>query len=354
MILINKKKYYISILLGIIFFIQFSCSKKTDNVTPLVTSDNYNLTIPLGLGQMNIPSDNPLTNKGVSLGKMLFYDPILSGNNKMACASCHLQNYAFTDSSNALSEGIDGKIGTRNSMPLFNLGYATQFFWDGGAKDLESQVVGPIQNPVEMHQNLAEAITELNQSTKYPKLFSDAFGTTPITTLQLMKAIAQFERTLLSANTKYDKYKAGQQTLTQEELNGLAIFTNPQKGDCNHCHTLGGTFTDFEYRKNGLDSISNDKGRALITLKEFDNGKFKTPTVRNLKFTAPYMHDGRFKTLEEVVQHYNVGFKYPANLDANLKFAKKGRISPQEEKDLIAFLNTLNDESLTTNPNFKK
>lgn len=315
----------------------------------------YTINIPQGMPQMVIPANNPLTVEGIALGRKLFYDPILSGNNTMSCASCHKQQFAFVDSSLQYSIGIDNIAGTRNAMPLFNLGWNTKgFFWDGGAADIESQVIGPIQNPVEMHENLGNAIAELNAHAEYPALFEKAFGAGEITTPKLMKAIAQFERTIISANSKYDKYVRGETTLTQQEFNGLQLYTDMAKGDCNHCHVLGSTFTDFEYRNTGLDSLPVDRGRYLITLNPTDDGKFKTPTLRNIALTAPYMHDGRFTDLQQVLNFYNTGFHYTQNLDATLQTAVKGRLTGAEIQDLISFLNTLTDTEFTSNPAFSK
>ena len=315
----------------------------------------YNLEIPKGFSAMRVPPDNPLTVEGVDLGKRLFFDPILSGDNTQSCASCHNQKFAFTDNNSQFSKGITGAVGNRNSMPLFNLGWSTTFFWDGGVPNLESQVIGPITNPIEMHEDLEVALAELNAHKEYPSLFNAAFGTDSITTKLLMFAIAQYERTLISGDSKYDKWKRNEPgiAMTAEELNGLDLFQDQTKGDCNHCHSLGSTFTDFEFRNTGLDSIPVDKGLGRITMKASDDGKFKTPSVRNLAFTGPYMHDGRFKTLDEVVEFYNTGFHYTTNLDPNLVTMPKGRLTPQDKKDIIAFLNTLNDYSFITNPKFQ-
>jgi cytochrome c peroxidase len=310
------------------------------------------ISTPLGLPAQPIPPSNPLTVEGVALGRKLFYDPILSGNNQQSCASCHNQTFGFTDNNLAFSIGIDGIAGTRNSMPLFNLGYASNFFWDGGAATLESQVVGPITNPVEMHEEIPNCVTELNNHPEYPSLFKKAFGSDSVTIAMVMKAIAQFERTLLSGNSRYDRYVRGTASLTPQEQNGLHIFQAASKGDCTHCHTMGGTFSDFGYRNTGLDSIPADSGRAIITMNMTDAGKFKTPSLRNIALTAPYMHDGRFNTLQQVIDHYNTGFHYPFNLDPNLRNAVKGRMNQQEMDDLIAFLMTLTDSSLVVNPAF--
>lgn len=330
-----------------------SC-KKDDGSNPQQGPTPYTLAIPKGLPQMQIPADNPLTVEGIALGRRLFYDSILSGNQRMACGSCHNQNFAFTDSTLQFSVGIDKLPGTRNAMPLFNLGYQKKFFWDGGAADLESQVIGPIQNPVEMHAVLGDVIGRLNAHSDYPALFKQAFGTDKITSALLMKAIAQFERTMVSGNSKFDKYKRGEATLTAQEMNGMTLFEAEDKGDCNHCHSLGSTFSDFEFRNNGVDSIYADPGRYKITLLGTDSGKFKTPSLRNIALTTPYMHDGRFKTLQECLTHYNTGFHYSPTLDPALSSQVKGRMSAQDMADIIAFLNTLTDEDFTKDARFKK
>lgn len=315
---------------------------------------HYNLDIPAGLPPMPIPADNPMTVEGVALGRKLFYDNILSANNTMSCASCHqLRNYTV-DSNLALSVGIDGIAGTRNSMPLFNIGYSKTFFWDGGAPNLESQVLGPIANPVELHADINQVISKVQSHPEYPSLFKKAFGTDIVSSKLLMQAIAQFERTMISANSKYDQWKRGETVLTAEEMRGLAVYESDTKGDCVHCHGIGSTFTDFEFRNTGLDSIPVDKGRALITLLASDEGKFKTPSLRNITKTPPYMHDGRFKTLRECIDHYNMNFHYTKNLSPELKDAIKGRMSEQDISDLIAFLRTLTDYEFINNKNLDK
>ncbi len=331
-----------------------ACEKQIENPAAPEELTPYTLQIPSGFPAMVIPADNPMTVEGVALGKRLFFDPILSGNNTMSCATCHMQKFGFSDSTNQFSTGIDGLKGPRNAMPLINLGWANDFFWDGGAANLESQVVGPIQNPLEMHQDLAGAVAELNAHPEYPALFKKVYGGTVVTTSMLMKAIAQFERTLISGNSKYDQYLKGNYTMTPAESRGMNLFADPRKGDCNHCHVLGGTFTDFEYRNTGLDSIAVDKGRELITLKVPDRGRFKTPTLRNIAVTGPFMHDGRFKTLLECVEHYNTGYKYTLNLDPNLENSVRGRMNLAEMNDIVAFLQTLTDEEFLSNPAFKQ
>jgi cytochrome c peroxidase len=335
-------------------FIFSSCSKDVpvpgDDVaqgpTPL------NIQAPFGFPQLIIPQNNPTTLEGVALGRKLFYDPILSGNNAMSCASCHAQNFGFTDHENTLSTGIDGIAGTRNSMPLFNLAWAPALLWDGGAADLESQVLAPITSPIEMHEDLTNALDELNAHSEYPALFEKAFGTKSATSFLLMKAIAQFERTMISADSRYDRYIRGDAQFSEQEIRGMNLFSDMNKGDCNHCHTLGGLFTDFGYRNTGLNLEYNDQGRFLITLNESDKGKFKTPSLRNIALTAPYMHDGRFETLLECVQHYNTGFQQHPNLDPALAFSVHGRLSQTEMEDIVAFLHTLTDSAFIANQAF--
>lgn len=344
-------RYFLPIFL--LLFLGYSCDKNPvnpDGTTP------YKLNLPSNMPSMPIPADNPLTVEGVALGKKLFYDPILSGDNTQSCGSCHRQHYAFVDSTLKFSVGIDKIQGKRNIMPLFNLAWGKGFFWDGGAANMESQVIGPIQNPVEMHESLVNVDAKLKAHPEYPALFKKAFGKDTITIPLLMKAIAQFERTLVSASSRYDKYARGEAggTLSDQEIRGMNIFQDHEKGDCNHCHVLGSTFTDFEYRNTGLDSIAIDSGRARITLKPIDLGKFKTPSLRNIEFTAPYMHDGRFATLEECVNHYNVGFHYASNLDGNLVGMVKGRMSAQDVQDLVAFLKTLSDYEFIADSRFAK
>jgi len=342
--------------LGVLIFILYSlvallqaCKKEEEQTQTKSGPTPYNLQVPSSLPSLAIPADNPLTVEGVALGRKLFYDPVLSGNNQQSCGSCHNQSYGFTDNNRQFSTGIDGLVGTRNSMPLFNIGYASGFFWDGGASSMESQVVGPITNPIEMHESLANCVSELQQDSIYPALFKKAFETDSITISLVMKAIAQFERTMLSGNSRYDKYMKGQATLTAQELNGKALFEDFTKGDCIHCHTLGRNFTDFTYRNNGLDSIPADSGRAKITLNPNDLGKFKVPSLRNIEVTAPYMHDGRFSTLQQVLTHYNTGFHFASNLDPNIRLAVKGRMTQQDMDDIIAFLRTLTDQDFLTN-----
>jgi cytochrome c peroxidase len=339
----------------IIAFFVIVCGCKKE-VVPGTSTDAtpYPFTKPSNLPAVEIPANNPMTYEGIKLGKKLFYDPILSGNNTLSCGSCHNQENGFTDNNKQYSFGINGEIGVRNSMPLFNLVYDRHFFWDGGASDLESQVAGPITNPIEMNQDIAELLQELNSDAVYPSLFKKAFGSLPITSNMVLRAIAQFERTMISSNSKFDQYIRNEVAFTEAETRGMNLFSDMQKGDCNHCHTLGGTFTDYDFRNTGLDSVYTDQGRYIITGLASDIGKFKTPSLRNIAVTAPYMHDGRFTSLTQCVEHYNTDFHYTQNIDPVLASSVKGRLNQNEISDIVAFLNTLTDTDFLNNPQFKK
>ena len=304
-----------------------------------------------------IPSNNPQTEEGVLLGKKLFFDPILSDDGSLACAGCHNATNAFTDTAR-FSDGIDGLFGNRNAMPLFNLAwnYDNTFFWDGRDLGLENQVFEPITNPLEMHSTWEAVAEKLQAHPEYPELFNAAFGSQTIDSVLVSKAIAQFERTLISANSKFDKFLLGTANLTPEESNGFTVFMDESKGDCFHCHGSDNNplWTDNKFHNNGLDSTFSDLGLGNVTGDPADNGKFKTPSLRNLAFTAPYMHDGRFETIEEVINHYSEGLQNSTTIDPLMKKVDQGgvQLSLQEKADLKAFLLSLSDTDFINNPNF--
>ncbi len=336
--------------IGIIGLLLYSCGKELPETTP------YPLQIPHGLPSMVIPSDNPLTVEGVELGRKLFYDPLLSKNNLQSCASCHQQSLGFTDHGVRFSVGVDGISGIRNSMPLINLGWSPRFFWDGRALTLEQQIFQPVTNPIEMNTTWPEVEDKLNNHPIYPDLFYKAFGIERIDSVHVSKAIAQFIRTMISGNSKFDKFLRQQAVLTPSEMNGLNIYTT-EKGDCFHCHGFDGSaqFTDFMFHNNGLDTDAEmtDSGLMAVTGNPGDKGKFKTPTLRNIEVTAPYMHDGRFATLEEVIEHYDQGGKPSSTVDPLMKHVGTGlNLTAQEKLDLINFLKTLTDEEFLTDPKF--
>lgn len=290
---------------------------------------------------------NPLTEAKIQLGRHLFYDPILSRDTSISCASCHSQYSAFTHVDHDLSHGIDDRIGRRNSPALMNLAWATSFMWDGAVNHLDMQALAPISHEDEMGDDLNNVIAKLEGTEKYPLLFAKAFGDVAITGERLLKAIAQFELILISANAKYDKVQRGELVFTEQETKGYAVF----KQHCNSCHTEP-LFTNNDFANNGLpvDTTLNDQGKMEITQQEADAFKFKVPTLRNVEFSYPYMHDGRFERLYEVIQHYTEGIKTSPTLAPEL--GQGIELSHEEKVDLTAFLLTLTDKEFLFNPKF--
>ncbi|MNK49220.1 Cytochrome c551 peroxidase precursor [compost metagenome] len=323
----------------------------------------YSLSYPSNFGnRISIPKNNPTSKAGVYLGRHLFYEGLLSANNKISCSSCHEQKRAFTDG-RTFSIGVDGSKTSRNSMALVNLLWTRKFFWDGRTTGLEAQAAFPLSNPHEMGQPLAVSAAKLRRAPKYPALFKNAFGDTAITPERITQAIAQFERTLISAGSPYDKYLAKTYIPSTLELEGMQLFnTMPQPGkkirgaDCAHCH--GGVKTYLElFHNNGLDEISADQGIAAITGLDSDHGRFKIPTLRNIALTAPYMHDGRFSSLQQVLDHYSEHLKQKhlspfLKGSSNKTGATSLQLSAHEKKAVIAFLNMLTDTAFTRNPEF--
>jgi len=315
------------------------------------TAHPYSLPIPDSFPQTALPADNPLTVEGIALGKRLFFDPRLSGNGKQSCASCHRPDAAFSDSGRAHSLGIDGLRGTRRTMPLFNLAWSAPYTWDGRRERLRDQAIAPIVNEREMHASLYSVIARLAAESRYPAMFRSAFGPGSITSARLGLALEQYLLTVISADSKFDRAASGKAAFTDQEKRGLLLFVteyDPARGrigaDCFHCH--GGTlFSDYRFTNNGIDEHFADRGRALVTMQESDAGKFKTPSLRNIAITGPYMHDGRFKTLEEVIEHYTRGIHRTATLDPNIaKHPDAGmELSADDKAALAAFLRTLTD-----------
>lgn len=330
------------------------CNKETTPKPPteVYNPTPYELVIPQGFPQMIIPDDNPMTVEGVELGRRLFYDPILSDDNTQSCASCHAPTFAFTDNQKQFSTGIDGLEGTRNSMAVMNVGWMPNLFWDGRAMGVEEQALEPVPNPIEMHQSWPDAMAKLNADADYPDLFFEAFGSKNIDSTMVTKAIAQFERTLISSNSKWDRYLRGEANLSLTESKGFEIFFT-EKGDCFHCHSTI-LFTDNLFHNNGLDSEFTDQGLFDVTGNNNDIGKFKTPTLRNLEFTGPFMHDGRFETIEEVVEFYSHDVQWSPTVDPLMKKVQQGgiQLNDDEKESLIAFLKTLTDTTFVNNPEF--
>lgn len=289
---------------------------------------------------------NPLTEEGFQLGRHLFYDPILSRDNTISCQSCHLQQTGFTHVDHQLSHGIEGKIGTRNAMVLINLAWNKNFMWDGGVNNIEMQAINPITSPFEMDETLENVVTKLQNSSKYRTLFFKAFGDEKVTSQRLLKALAQFTVMLKSSNSKYDKVMRKEAVYNEREQRGYDLF----KVNCASCHKEP-LFSNDKFENNGLaiDTTLNDFGRIKITNKKEDYLRFKVPTLRNVQYTFPYMHDGRFKTLTEVVKHYN-----SLGNDKSLpkELAKPMQLSDNDRVDLVLFLTTLTDKEFLFDKRF--
>lgn len=313
-----------------------------------------NLAVTRRFPQVSLPVDNPLTREGVELGRRLFQEARLSSDGTLSCASCHQQERAFADLGRR-SLGVGGRAGTRNAPALFNLAWQDHFFWDGRVKTLREQVLLPVQDKNEMNETLPRMVAKLESDATYRTSFTQAFGSPGVTAERVALALEQFLLTLVSQESRFDRAARKAIQLTESEKRGLQLFVtefDPARGlrgaDCFHCH--GGTlFKSQQFANNGLELMERDVGRMAVTGNEMDRGKFKTPSLRNIAYTAPYMHDGRFATLEEVIEHYSGGVKRSATLDPNLaKHPERGlQLTSQEKADLVAFLKTLSDESFT-------
>lgn len=307
--------------------------------------------------------DNPLTVEGVKLGRMLFYEKNLSKDGSISCASCHKQENAFSDP-RQFSEGVGGLKGKRQAMAIFNTAWHTnEFFWDGRAHLLRDQALKPIQDPVEMNETLENMVAKLESDKNYTDQFIRAFGDGEVSAERVSLALEQFMNSIVSNRSKYDRFLAGEATLTDSEERGRVLFFaeyNPgfpevSGADCAHCHG-GNNFDNNRYMNNGLDeeATQTDIGREKVSGSPEDRAKFKVPSLRNVALTAPYMHDGRFTTLEEVVAHYDHGIKSSPTVDPALAYtAQTGlMLTVQDKADLIAFLKTLTDEPLTTDERY--
>ena len=333
----KTKFIYISLILVAIILLN---SFIDDNPYFKITKADVELTIPKGFPKPIYNFDkNKLTPERFVLGRKLFYDPFLSKDSSTSCSSCHQRIAAFAHIDHALSHGINGLIGKRNVMSLQNLIWRDAFMWDGGVNNLEIQPINPITNPIEMNETLANVVNKLKHNAEYVQSFREAYNDTLINSERVLKTLAQFTGLMISSNSHYDKYIEGKEEFTEAELNGLKIF----KTKCANCHS-GSLFTDNSYRNNGLkpDTALKDKGRGLITGKDEDNNKFKVPTLRNVEMTYPYMHDGRFRNLQQVVNHYSAPKNFDKDYDLSLN--KIGELTDKEKAELITFLKTLTDK----------
>lgn len=283
---------------------------------------------------------NPVTKEGFELGRKLFYDPILSADNTISCGTCHVQTSAFTHHGHSVSHGIFDSMGTRNSPPIMNLAWNKSFMWDGGIVDMDLQSISPITNHIEMGETMENVLRKLQNSPVYPALFAKAYGSEEITGNNFLKSLSQFMAMCISSNSKYDSVMRGQgPVFTPEEQEGYKLV----KQKCTPCHQEP-MFTDYSFRNNGLSISSiNDMGRYAITQNNGDKYKFKVPSLRNLAYTAPYMHDGRFFYLDAVLEHYGNRVLKTPNLDPQLQNGIP--LLPLERLQILAFLATLNDKT---------
>ena len=330
---------------GIVLFVGCGQDESTELQLPSdgdgLTEADVELRLPAGFpAPYYTTATNPITLDGFRLGRKLFYDLILSRDSTISCASCHQQFAGFSHLDHDRSHGIDGLFGIRNAPSLANLIWKDELMWDGGVNNIEVQPIAAITNPVEMDDNLANILGKLNRHPEYPALFKRAFGTDSITSQRMLKAMAQFMSLLNSSNAKYDRVKAGTESFSQLEQDGYALF----QAKCASCHAEP-LFTDNSYRNNGLtpSPVFNDSGRAHITGMPADRYKFKVPSLRNVEVSRPYMHDGRFLVLDQVLNHYNSGIQASATLDPLLTGGIP--LTADEKTALIAFLKTLTDQS---------
>lgn len=297
------------------------------------------LNVPKGFLYPDVPVDNQPTKNRIELGKMLFFDPILSRDSSVSCASCHQPDKFFADNLR-VSVGIDGRTGIRNAPSLLNVAYQPSMFWDGGNPNLEQQVLGPIDNHDEFDFDVNLIVKKIKKHSVYPDLFRQAYNQEP-SVYSLTRAIACFERTLLKAGSKYDDYtqNGNLNALNASEIRGMNLFFS-EEGECFHCHQ-GALFTDYSFRNNGLYIQYADSGRARITQELSDIGKFKVPSLRNVEMTAPYMHDGSISSLEAVIEHYSSGGKRHPNKSPIIQPLN---LTVQQKEDLLNFLKSLTDK----------
>ena len=321
----------------VLLTVLISCKKKEIALEPTETLTFYQ---PSDFPEPIYPlSQNPITMEKFKLGRELFYSKTLSSDNSISCASCHAQTHGFADHNIAMSIGVGGQSGSRNAPPIFNMAWLPYFMWDGGVNHLEIFSLAPITNPVEMNETMENVINKLNDSDYWKTRFNLAFGTTTITDKNLFLALTQYMLMIVSDKSKYDQVKRGKAVFTTEEQAGYELFS--QK--CASCHTEP-LFTSNAFKNNGLDLVSVDLGRAKITQLESDKGKFKVPTLRNVLLTYPYMHDGRFFTIDQVLEHYNSGVQAHPNLDPSLQNGIP--LSPIDKTNLKRFFETLTDYEL--------
>ncbi len=344
---LSRRNGVIGMLLASLIFFSITGCKRSVSAKPI--GQTVTITPPLGLPAVSIPAANPPTSQTIALGRLLFYDKRLSKDDSISCASCHMPTEGFADGMK-VSRGVGGMSGVRNAPSIINAAYLPLQFWDGRAPSLEEQAASPIANPVEMNQPHEVSVGKLAKDPHYAALFDQAFGAGGVTFERIENAIASFERTALSGNSAFDRYKYGgdKTALTASQVRGLEIFLDPKRGNCAACHLVNdkyALFTDGKAHNIGVGaedgSAFSDVGRFEQTKADADRGAFVTPMLRDVARTAPYMHDGSIKTLKGVVDFYAGGGNSNPYLDKQIK---KIDLSAQDRQDLVAFLESLNGD----------
>ena len=334
--------------IGIIVFLLLAVSCQKENINITAEEPEPLLAIPMGFPAPEFPEDNRFTEARWELGKKLFFDPVMSRNNEVSCASCHLPGNAFSDTL-SFSPGVDGAAGVRNAPSLANVAYHPYFTREGGVPSLEMQVLVPIQEHNEFDFNILEIAARLKEDPDYQQMSQKAYGREPDHYV-ITRALATFERSMISGNSPYDKYfyQNNSSALTEEELKGMELFFS-DKTNCSSCHSSF-NFSDYSFKNNGLYKEYKDQGRFRLTNDEADRAVFKVPSIRNVELTGPYMHDGSMASLEEVIAHYNLGGKdHPHKSD----LIRPLNLSQEEQSDLLAFLQSLTDKDFIKNPKFR-
>lgn len=334
-----------------ICIIMISCSKEDDQITD---GETYQLISSEGFPDVQYTiQNNPITKEGFELGRKMFFDPRLSADGSISCNNCHQQSRAFADTPlHPLSIGIDNQMGIRNAPPLFNLAFRNEFFWDGGVSHLDFVAINALESDIEMGETLQDVVKKLNSDEEYKMLFKVAFNIDSITSPRMLQAFSQYLLLMVSDHSKFDQYQRNENgvMLTSSELKGMELFNDK----CSTCHS-GILFTDQSFRNNGISDTFTDIGRALISEASSDIGKFMVPSLRNVEVTGPYMHNAKFITLEEVLQHYAEGVKDSETLDTVLKNENSQlgiELTESEQADIITFLKTLTDDSFLTDTKF--
>ena len=348
----SKLTLFVLVFLALFHFVAFvyppSAKTQSSPSAIMPVGKPVEIKAPLGLPPVPIPPDNPPTEETIALGRRLFYDPQLSIDATISCASCHAPQFAFSDN-HPVSDGVGGKLGTRHSLTVINSAYSSLQFWDGRAPSLEEQAKGPIANPVEMAHSLEGVVKRLRADPKYPGLFKMAWGTDQITIGMVVKSLASFERTVIAGDSPFDRFYYGHDSkaLPSAAQRGLIVFISPKKGNCAVCHTIGkdsALFTDNKFHNLGVGADTrgnlNDLGRYNETKNDADMGAFKTPTLRNLANRGPYMHDGTFPTMKDTLAHYIGGGNWNPHLDKEIHSLDV--LTLDEREDLLEFLDSLN------------